>query len=368
MQARVLQEDFLKGLTHVSRFVSTRAQLPILSNILISSSNNAIKLASTNLELGLVVRVPAKIEEQGSITVPARTINEIVANFPAGQIDLKTEGEHLLLNNVNSKVSLSGMLPSEFPNVPDSLEKTDFTLSPEKLLSIRNQVVFAAAEDDTRPVLTGILFDFKQEELQTAATDGFRLSSKLFRQKSQGEDKRILVSARLIDDLCRLLGDSKENVSVAILEKTKQILFSAQNFVLTGRILEGEFPDFERIIPNSYKHKAITSKEELLRGVRTVGVLARESSNIIKLKIEKGRIVLVSESQAYGNEEVTVEAKTEGGEVEIAFNYKFLQDFLNSVSYEEVSLETENATAPAVFKTSQDKEFFHLIMPIRLQT
>src|SRR3989344_4390260 len=154
MQARVLQEDFLKGLTHVSRFVSTRAQLPILSNILIASENNGIKLASTNLELGLVVRVPAKIEEQGSITVPARTINEIVANFPAGQIDLKTEGEHLLLNNVNSKVSLSGMLPSEFPNVPDRLEKTDFTLSPEKLLSIRNQVVFAAAEDDTRPVLT----------------------------------------------------------------------------------------------------------------------------------------------------------------------------------------------------------------------
>lgn len=367
MKVKVLQEDLLRGLNNVSRFVTTRAQLPILSNVLISTEKNGIKLASTNLETGIVAQVPAKIEEIGSITVPARTVNEIIANISSGTIDVSSSGEELVISNKNTKVRLAGISSADFPQVPDKIEKEDYVLPSDILNLIKNQVVFSAATDETRPILTGVLFSFSKGKLQAVATDGFRLSCKEIELKNNIQESKILISAKIIDELCHIIGESKEQVRVSVLEKTKQILFASQNFVLTGRVLEGEFPDFQRIIPKSFVYRATTDKESLLKGVRAVGILARESSNIAKFNIEGGSVSLSSESKQHGDEEVTVDAKTEGGETEIAFNYKFIQDFLNSVQGREVSLETENSTSAVVFRDTKDLSYFHLIMPIRLQ-
>lgn len=366
MKVKVLQEDLLKGLGYVSRFVSSRAQLPVLSNILVSAEKGKLKLGATNLEMGISYEIGAKVEEEGKLTVPAKVFSELTANLPPGQVSLQAEAEQLKVTSAAYSAQLSGILASEFPSIPDKLDHSDFTLSPDVLQLINRQVVFAAAQDDSRPILTGVLLIFADGMLKAVATDGFRLSSRDIPFKNVAADKKtVLVPARLLDELHKISGG--EEVRVALMEKEKQMLTAAGPMVLTGRILEGTFPDFEKIIPKAAIHKAFMDREAFTRAIRAAAVFAREASGIIKLVLEKDKLRVVAESQQYGREEVEVEAKTEGEELAVAFNYRYVLDFLNSVSGQEVVLETEGATSPGVFRDTKDEAYTHLVMPFRIQ-
>lgn len=368
MQVRVLQEDFFKALNIVSRFVATRPHLPVLANVLISAEKGNLKLAATNLETGIVYKIGAKIEEEGAITVPVKTIVELVANLPTGTIDLKTEAEQLYISNQNANIRLSAILATEFPSIPENIKGPVVNFPPELFTTIKNQVVYSASNDEARPTLTGVLLRFSEKKLQAVATDGFRLSCKGVDTNVSIGEQSLLVPAKLIDELCKILGETKEDVQVAILDKTKQIIFSFKNIVLTGRLLEGVFPEFEKIVPQMYTYKFTVDKDVFFRAIRVVGVIARESLNIMKIQIEDGMLILRAENQQYGNEEIKVEAKTEGEGVEIAFNYKFVQDFLNSVNGDTVSFESEGPGSPGVFRDSKDPNYFHLIMPVKIQS
>jgi DNA polymerase III subunit beta len=368
MKIRVLQEELLRGLTTVSRFVASRPHLPVLSNVLISAEKGVLKLAATNLETGIVYKIGAKIEEEGAITVPVKTIVELVANLSAGPIDLTSEEEQLHLTTQSARVRLSGILANEFPHIPESIESATLEIDPSVFLSIKNQVVFSASTDEARPTLTGILLRFVNEKLQAVATDGFRLSCKEISTNISLDNQSLLIPAKLIDEVCKISGDSKDALQVALVDKTKQIIFSFNNIVLTGRLLEGEFPSFEKIVPQSYSYKFTTDKDALSKAIKVIGVIARESLNIMKLEIQDGVLVLKAENQQYGQEEIKVEAKTEGTGVEIAFNYKFVQDALNSIKGESVLFESDGADKPGVFRDLGDKNYFHLIMPVRVQT
>src|SRR3990167_2520976 len=366
MQVKVLQEDLLKGLSCVSRFVSVRAQLPVLSNILLKAEKGKLKLGATNLETGIVFEVGAKIEEDGLLTVPAKVLLELTANLPPGQITLSSEQEQLKVSSGSFQAQLSGILASEFPSIPDKLDHTDFTISGDVLQLINKQVVFAAAQDDSRPILTGVLFKFSEDNLRAVATDGFRLSSKeLIFNKIAADKKTLLVPAKLLDELYKIVGG--QEIKVALMEREKQIMSQAESMVLTGRLLEGDYPDFERIIPQNTPHKASVDREAFIRAIRAAAVFAREASGIIKLVMEKDKIVVVAESQQYGREESEVEAKVEEGGITIAFNYRYILDFLNSVTGQEISIETEGTTAPGVFRDTKDPSYLHLIMPFKIQ-
>lgn len=367
MRVVVLQEELFKSLAIVSRFVSPRAHLPILSNILISTHKRGIKIAATNLETGINCFIGAKIENEGALTLPAKTLVELVANLPPGKLTLEVESETLVVSNNKAHVSLLGIAASEFPQVPDIVQKTDFNINSTILSLLKNEVVYASSSDDARPTLTGVLLTFQEDRLVAVATDGFRLSYKEVLVKTGYSDNSVIIPAKLIDEVDKIIADKEETINITILENTKQIIFVFGNFVLTGRLIEGEFPSYQKIIPSSHVFKFITSKEELLRAVKIIGVIAREAANVMRLKAIKGGLELNAENKQYGSEEVKVEAETLGEEIETAFNYRYVLDFLNSVKGEDVCFETNGPSAPGVFKDNKDKSYFHLIMPVKIK-
>lgn len=368
MKVVVLQEDLLKALNSVSRFVSSRAQLPVLANILLTAEAGKLRLTATNLEMGISWSIGAKVETEGAISVPGKVIVELIANLSAGQVVLSLDHEKLHIKTQSLSAQIGGILASEFPQVPASAEKKDFVLGRDVLCEITKQVVFAAAEDETRPVLTGVLLIFAQNKVRAVATDGFRLSCKDIFFATVGEEKKILLPARVLDELIRVLPEKDKEVDVSMLEREKRIIFSCDSFVLTGRVLEGQFPDFEKIIPKKYSLRAQAAKDDLLRAVKASAVFAREAASVIRLKFETDKIIVSAESQQYGQEQYLIDAKIDGGDLQVAFNYKFVLDFLNSIEGREVQFESDGAMAPGVFRNGADASLTHLIMPVRLQS
>lgn len=365
MRLSILQEDLFKATNIVTRFVSSRAQLPILSNILLDTNGGKLRLVATNLEMGISLSVGAKVDEVGSLTVPAKMFLDLIANLPPGKILLEATQDKLQISAQSFSADLSGIPALEFPNVPSIVPPEQFVLPIEVLQQITAQVSFASSEDETRPQLTGVLL-LVDEKLKAVATDGFRLSLKEFELKLDSTNKKFLVPAKALVELTKIIGNEAGSVKVAILEKEGQMIFGADDTVLTGRLLEGEFPDFNRIFPRTHNFEARIGKEDLFRAVKSASVFARESASVAKMTLTDGKVTVSSESAGYGKDEATLDAKTEGGEVTIAFNYRYVLEFLASVKGEEILFQTEASDKPGVFKDSKDETYTHLIMPVRL--
>jgi len=369
MKLQVLQENFSKALTLASRFSSSRAQLPVLGNILLASSKNKLSISATNLEISIALAIGAKVEKEGAITVPSRIITDIISNLAPGAINLEAEKEQLKISAENFSSVVSGMNPSDFPEVPRVIGKAALTLPKEEFLETLSQVLFAASIDDTRPVLTGVLLIFKKGQLIAVATDGFRLSQKKMTLKERVKEGRLILPRNVLLEALRLAG---EGTTLSLETKTgeKQCVFGIDDTVLSSRVIEGEFPDFERIIPKESTLKINLDKEDLLRAVKLASIFARDSANIVEMKVAKGSVLLSAESQISGSQEAQVEARVEGltsAGFEISFNYRFLEEFLHAAKGEEIQLEFSSPSAPGIFTDPKDPSFLHLIMPVRIQ-
>lgn len=368
MQLEVLQENFSKALTTASRFTSARAQLPVLGNILLSGNKNSLSVSATNLEISISINLGAKIKKEGEVTVPSRVVTDVVNNLAKGPLTLKEDKEHLEIKAENFSSTISGMNASDFPSIPQTVGRNATKFDAEVLKDTLSKVIYSASVDETRPILTGILLVVKKGEIIFVATDGFRLSQKRIKVKSPLKTQNIILPKNALSELVRMIEDNE--VSFSLKEKENQAVFSFDNTVLATRTLEGEFPDFEKIIPKKSACKAFVDKEELLRSVKLASVFARESSNTVKISLLKDKISIAAESQQVGQQKNEIDAKVEGSlskDFEIAFNYRFLEEFLNSVEGEEVSMSFSNADSPGIFKDTNDKDFLHLIMPVRLQ-
>jgi DNA polymerase-3 subunit beta len=368
MDLEVLQENLSKALSITSRFVSSRSQLPVLANILLKSDKTKLTLSATNLETSASISLGAKIKEDGELTVPAKNIFEIVSNLTAGTIHLTSEKESLKITGSGFSGRISGMNASDFPKIPQTIKKEEsIDLSKTEFLNALPQVSFAASVDEGRPVLTGIYFILSKKTLSLVATDGFRLSKKIISLEKSGKEIKTVIPKNVLLEVTRT-GEESESVLLDIKEKEKQVVFGLDNLILSSRVLEGLYPDFEKIIPKSSSVKVRVDKEEFLRAVKLASVFARDSANIVKIKIMKDSIKLSAESSQVGNQETTVDAKVEGESIEISFNYKFLEDFLHVVKGDEILMEFNNASSPGVFTDPKDPNFLHLIMPVKIQS
>ncbi len=369
MKLQVLQENLAKALSITSRFTSTKAQLPVLANILLSTKKNKLVVSATNLEISISLSIGAKVKKEGEITVPARIISDLVTNIASGTLSLSSEKEHLKISSPNFSSTVSGMNSSDFPSVPQEVGRGAISFTKDKFIDALSHVLFAASIDETRPVLTGVLLIFDKGKLTLVATDGFRLSRKRVSFKSlKGSSKiqRIILPKNSLSELTRL-SDDEEFVKLSVKEGESQVVFGANNAVLASRIIEGEFPDFEKIIPKETNFKVNLDREELLRTVKLASVFARDSANVVKLSVKKGQVEVSAENSQSGSQVAQVDAKVEGGKegMEIAFNYRFLEEFLNSVKSEEIQIELSNASSPGVFTDPKDADFLHLVMPVR---
>ncbi|MFH1840905.1 MAG: DNA polymerase III subunit beta [Candidatus Shapirobacteria bacterium] len=368
MKLVVFQENLIKALTHASRSVASRPQLPVLSHLLLKTDQGRLQISATNLEIGLNLWLGAKIEKEGALTLPARLFTEFVASLPTASLDLTASESRLSVVCGSHRADFAGLAASEFPAVPVAKKKPHLNLTLDQLNFLAVQVVFASATDDSRPVLTGLLLRPVKGHLQAVATDGYRLSIKdLGPAAISLPAKGLLLPSRSVLEVTKIFtgqGDQK----IGLFLDSNQLIFAGDEAEVVSRLLEGDFPDFEKIIPSSAATTITFDRQEMLRSVRLSSIFARDAANIIKCKVSRhGGIKISANAQQVGKSESTMAVKMTGEENQIAFNSHYLLDFLNSTDKEEISLEMTTPLAPGVFRPVGDASYFHLIMPVRVQ-
>jgi DNA polymerase-3 subunit beta len=384
MKVSCLQENLAKGLGIVGRAVASRSTLPVLSNVLLATDNDKLKLSANNFELGINCWVGAKIKEEGAITVPARLLTDFVNSLPPERIDMQLDeaSQTLNLKCARFESNIKGIDAQEFPAVPtSSAEDITTKLDPESLRTMIKQVVFAAATDESRPVFTGVLLKFDDHNLTMAAADGFRLSVKATTLNQNAaslvedmETPSLIIPARALMELSRVSADQEQLIDLVITPTRRQILFRLQDIELVSQLIEGEFPDYTRIIPQGHTTRSVLDTDNFLKAVRISHLFARDSANIVKLEINpsgdelmNGRVTLIATSAELGDNVADMDASIEGEAIEIAFNAKYLIDVLSIIDSPQFILETNTSSSPGVFRPMGDENFTHVIMPMHIQ-
>ena len=381
MKISCLQENLARGLAVVGRAVATRSPLPILSNILLETDQGRLRLAATNLEIGINCWIGARIEEEGSITVPARLLTEFVNSLPPGQIDMELtrRTQTLNLKCARFEANIKGLDPSEFPTVPtaDSIggrPQGALHLKADTFRRMIDQVVFAAAADESRPILTGVLTHFHQGGLTLAAADGFRLSvTTADVGVGVDETSSVIVPARALAELNRIASDQETKIELIITPTRNQILFHLDDIDLVSQLIDGNFPDYKQIVPKSYSTQTVVSTQELLKAVKVAFLFARDAANIIRLHVVPGSeltpgYVSVAATSAELGDNVSELDVTgiNGEEIEIAFNARYMIDALSVAGTAEVALETTTSSSPGVLRPVGGEDYLCVIMPMHI--
>lgn len=370
MELEVLQENLNKGLSLVSRVLASRPQIVILSNILLRASSGRLEIVASNLETTIVVSIGAKVEVSGEFTVPGRTFLEVIGGLAAQKIALKLIDGSLSITGGKFKAKINGSPATEFPKLTPLSEdsKVSWELEKKSFTQSLNRIVFVAASDESRMVLTGVLFNSSKDGLTLAATDGFRLSVIKLPVKSE-TDTKFIVSAKALVEVIRVSGES-ESIKLTYLSKSNQVVFDFGEVQIYSRLISGNFPDYEKIIPPSSTTKIVVTVDELLKAIRLASVFARDSANIVKLKLVPGKLKISANAPQVGEQESEVDIQAEKGsdeEFTIAFNFHYLLDLLSSLGGSEVTAEFTGPLASGVFRIPKDSNFLHLIMPVRVQ-
>jgi DNA polymerase III subunit beta len=373
MKLSLISDNLQKKILFVNHAISSRSQLPTLLNFLLEVKEGKLIISATDLEIGIMVDIPAKIEEEGTITVPAKTFVEIMGTTSSGKINLETTPEGLVLTGEKERVVFQTTPADDFPKLYEEKGKKIMVLKKDTIEKDFSRVVFAASPDSERPALSGVLIKEEKEGFLLVATDGYRLSLKKNALKTAGKEKNeeevsMLVPSRIIRELIQMEKDiDSEDVNVYASKEKNQIIFSQNGTMLIGRLIEAEFPNYEKIIPTDFSTKTVFERDNLQKAIKEGYVFARQAAGIIKIAIERGKVLISANAPSVGENLVEIEAKTAGEENEIAFNARYLLDFLSNSTSEMVSFEMTGPLNPGVFKEIDDPSFMHLVMPIRVQ-
>ena len=376
MKVTVLQEHLARGLGTVAKAVSPRSTLPVLANILIASDEGRLRLSATNLEMGITCWIPARIEEEGSTTVPARTFSDLVSTLPSDQVMLRLDPSTQTLNvrGGTSTNDIKCIDAQEFP--PPAIANFDdaVQINVGDFREMIHQVAFAASSDEARPVLMGVLIQVDKDKLTMAAADGFRLSvRKAVLSTPSPAPISAIVPAQALKELARVATDSEEPIYMAMPKGRGQVVFRVKDVEVVSQLIDGTFPDFQQIIPRSYKSRTLVSTSSLLKACKQAEIFAREGSNVARLNIKSAQsemqpseVEISATSEETGKNETIVEATVDGTGLLIAFNVKFLREALEVIRTPNVALETSAPNAPGVVKPVGDDQFLHVIMPMHL--
>jgi DNA polymerase-3 subunit beta len=374
MKVSVLQETLAHGLALVSRAVSPRSTLPVLANVLVATDEGRLRLSATNLEMGITCWIGAKVEEEGSTTVPARTFGDLV-NTLSGQVQMELAARTQTLNvrSAASNTDIKCIDAQEFPPMPVPDLEGGITLNVADLKEMIRQVAFAASSDDARPVLTGVLVTAEGDALTMASADGFRLSVRSAQlDEPVPQPVRAIIPARALNELARIAADGDETVSMALPPGRGQVVFRLQDAELTSQLIEGNYPDYQQIIPTNYSTRTVLATADFLKACKQAEIFAREGTHIARLNIggngelEGGQVEISAQSEETGSNETVVDASVEGNPLVIAFNVRYLREVLDVVGTPNVALETTAAASPGVIRPLGDDSFLHVIMPMHL--
>ncbi len=376
MQITCLQEHLAKGLGIVGRAVATRSTLPITSNVLLASDGGRLKLAATNLEIALSCWVGAQVEEEGAITVPARLLTDFVNSLPNEKIEMTLAGRSRQLKLVcaRNQATVGGIDADDFPPIPSVEDGGSLELDPEELRKAITQVVFSAATDESRPVLTGVDVVMDGDQLTFAAADGFRLSVRSLQlAKPVSERVEVIIPHRAFMELNRLLPEETDPVELTMNATRTQVLFKLKNVELVTQLIQGTFPDYSQLIPEEHTSRVVVEVSDFLRETRIASIFARDGSGVVRLQfnpgeeLAMGKLVVSARAEEIGDNTGEMDAAVEGEADKIAFNGKYLQDYLQVLEGGRVALEMSGPSKSGVFRPVGDESYVHVVMPMFVQ-
>lgn len=376
MKAIVLQENLARGLNIVSRAVSPRSTLPVLANVLLATDEGRLRLSATNLEMGITCWIGARIEEEGSTTVPARTFSDLVNTLTGEQVALTLDVNTQTLNVRcgASNTDIKCIDAQEFPPLPALELDGAIRINVADFKEMVHQVAFAASTDEARPVLQGVLIQVDGEQITLAAADGFRLSvRKANLSQPAAQSVSVIVPARALNELARIIVDGENELLMLVPKGRGQVIFRCGEVELVSQIIEGTYPDYQSIIPRSYQTRTLVSTAALLKACKQAEIFAREGINEARLNIKPasdpslpGEVEVTAFSEETGKSETVLEAAVEGKGLLIAFNVKFLREALEVIKTPNVALEMNTSQTPGVIRPVGGDDFVHVIMPMRL--
>lgn len=374
VKVQVLQENLQRGLSIVGRAVATRATLPITANVLLKTDGGRLMLAATDLDISISTWVGARVDEEGATTVPSRLIGDFVAQLPPQPVDLTIpdRGRQVKISCARNESTMSAMDAEDFPRIQEISEGTAITLEAKALRRAIERVEFAAASDDSRPVLTGVQLKTDGQRLTMAAADGFRLAvADITLTKAPEQSIEVIVPARAFRELSRLVADSNEDVEMRVNAQRTQVRFALTDTEMVAQLIQGTFPNYNQLIPSEYNTRATIAVDEFKREVRIAAIFARDGSGIIRLQIQPGdgphgQLTISARADEVGDNEGKVDVKLEGDASKIAFNSRYLQDVLGILNGE-VALEMTSPSAQGVFRPVGETDYVHVVMPMFVQ-
>ena len=375
MKVNVKQQQLAHAVSVVSRAVSPRSTLPVLSNILVKTDQGRLRLSATNLELGITCWIGARIEGEGAITVPARTFTDLVSALPDDRVVLTLDNSTQTLNVHcgTSDTNIKGIDAEEFPPIPEPNLDEGVPLNITNFKGMVQQVAFAASTDEARPVLTGVLLKIDGDHITMAATDGFRISIREDEiPNAVSRPIEAIIPARALIELARIIGGDKTLIMTFPPDRG-QVIFHMDDLELVSQLIEGGFPDYRAIIPQSFKTHTLLSTAGLLKACKQSEIIAREGTNVARLNIvpeaneaNPGTLEISANSEQTGSSEVIVDASVDGVPLLVAFNVRFLREVLEVINADNVWLETNAANTPGLIRPQGDDHFKHIIMPMHI--
>jgi DNA polymerase-3 subunit beta len=376
MRVSVLQDQLAKALSMVSRAVETRSNLPVLQNILLATEESQLRLSATNLEMSITTTIGAKVDRPGQITLPAKTLVELVNALSPERVDLALDAATQTVNvrcgATNSNIR--GISAGEFPVLPTPGDP-DALLPSNIFKEMIRMTEFATAQEDSRPILTGIYTHFDGDILTLAAADGYRLAVRTARLETPFDQTReLIIPARSMRELGRILPDDDSGLALSIPDGRNLVIFQIGSTIISTQLLEGRFPDFSAIIPKSYSMSLVVSSVDLLRACKRAEIFARDSNNSARLNIkppktpgDRGEVIVIGRSSERGDNEGIVDASIEGQAMEVAFNIKYLIEVLNALDNgtdTNIVLESSGASYPGVLRPGNRDDYIYVVMPM----
>lgn len=360
MKLQVTQENLSKALGTVARVANTRNTLPILANVLLQTTDNRLSISATNLDIAITHRIGSKIEKTGAITVPARLMQDFVSSLPEGVLKLELKDNKLHITTEKYQSSVNGIAADDFPVMPAISAGSTWKVSASSLKKALSKIVFAASADDARPVLTGVNFYSNGGEITAVATDSYRLAeNKLGKNKSSVS---FLVPASAAADVLRIISDADKEVTIT--HDDQQVLFQVGDIALVARLIEGNYPDYRKLIPSKFATVAKLSKGDFLNITKVSALFARESAGSITIKVEDKKVSINAVASQLGENTASADAQVKGSG-EVTLNSRYLIDALNAFSGDNIEFCFNGKLEPCILRSSDDAKYLHLIMPLR---
>lgn len=362
MKLQVTQENLSKALGSVARVASSRGTLPILSNVLVKTVEGRLSIAATNLDIAITHYIGSKVSQEGSITVPARLMQDFVSSLPSGVIELKLDDLKLHINAEKYKSVINGVSAEDYPVMPAITEGQSWNIPGKLLKQALQQVIIAASSDEARPVLTGVYWHTHDGKLHMVATDSYRLAEKSLINMKQDVD--LLIPASALQDLLRIIGDYEEEVVVT--HDDQQVLFKVGDVELVTRLIEGKYPDYRKLIPRSFASDAVLKRTELTNITKVSSLFARESAGSVTINLDAdSQQVSIKSIASQIGENVASATAIITNEGSITLNSRYILDALHALGGEDVRLAFNGKLEPCILADPKASDYLHVVMPLK---